>query len=258
MARGGCDTQRVHAPARVIYAARPTMAAERGDEAAITIRAQTRTARHQRVAAAIEVRRLERRRRAVILALWAAVSAIGVVVTGLVRGVFDPLELVFFASLLGTIAFAAFSGALARPTWLMERQALAGADVALALDHLPPRLADLARETRALRLAVEAADPADAAIDPWVWGWIQSVRDLGPVEREVIDRLGLSTRDVESVLLGEALVPVSSDMSVKSGNAPGLAPVELAALARRVELLAEHFEAFEVALLRAGPGAYRG
>lgn len=239
------------------------MAGQRGDEAGITIRAQTRTARHQRVAAAVEARRLERRRRAVILALWAVVSTIGVIVTGLIRGMFDPLELVFFASLLGTIAFAAFSGALARPAWLIERQALAGADVALALDHLPPRLADLARETRALRLAVEAADPADAAIDTWVWSWIQSVRELGPIERDTLERLGLSTRDVEAVLLGEALERDRGDMSAEAGRTGAAAPVELApieraALARRVELLAEHFEAFEVALLRAGPGTYRG
>src|SRR5690606_33995854 len=101
------------------------------------------TARHQRIAAALESRRLERRRRAKILTVWAAVSTVAVIVTGLIRGVFDPLELVFFASLLGTIAFASFSGVLARPAWLIERQALAGADAALALDHLPPRVAEL-------------------------------------------------------------------------------------------------------------------
>jgi len=238
------------------------MAADRGDEAAITIRAQTRTARHQRASAAIESRRLEWRRRVKILAIWAAVSTIAVIVTALIRGVFDPLELVFFASLLGTIAFGVFSGVLARPGWLMERQALVGADAALALDHLPPRVADLARETRALRLAVEAADPADAAIDGWVWGWIRSVRELGPAERELVAQIGISTRDVEAVLLGEALDTVPTDMSsgaVKTASPdPRLAPVELAALVRRVELLAEHFEAFEVALLRYRPGPYRG
>lgn len=197
------------------------------------------------------------------MAIWAAVSTVAVIVTGLIRGVFDPLELVFFTSLLGTIAFASFSGALARPGWLMERQALAGADAALALEHLPPRVADLARETRALRLAVEAADPADAAIDEWVWGWIRSVRELGPSERELVDRLGVTTHDVEAVLLGEALDAGPADMSPTPGERPArrdprLAPVELAALVRRVELLAEHFEAFEVALLRYRPGTYRG
>ncbi|MCY1069027.1 hypothetical protein OV090_30085 [Nannocystis sp. RBIL2] len=243
------------------------MPGDRGDEAAISIRAQTRTARHQRLAAAIETRRLERRRRAKILAIWAVVSTIAVVVTALIRGVFDPLELVFFASTLGTIAFASFSGVLARPLPMMERQALAGADAALALDHLPPRVAELARETRALRLAVEAADPADAAIDAWVWSWIRSVRELGPEERELIAHVGISTHDVEAVLLGEALDAGPADGPVDNpalparraaGRGPRLAPVELAVLVRRVELLAEHFEAFEVALLRYRPGTYRG
>lgn len=217
-------------------------------------RALTRTARHQRVAAAIEVRRLDLRRRAVILVVWAAVSTIGVIATGLIRGVFDPLELVFFASLLGTIAFASFSGALARPSWLMERQALAGTDAAMAVDHLPQGAANLAKETRALRLAIEAADPSDVTIDGWVWGWIQSVRELAPADLEVLDRLGLSTGPIEKILLGEALDAGSSGMFEKTA----LAPVAEAALVRRVELLAEHFEAFEVALLRYSPGTYRG
>lgn len=226
---------------------------EDGENTTLVSRAQTRTARYQRVAAAIEVRRLERRRRAVILACWAAVSTVGVIITGLIRGVFDPLELVFFTSLVGTIAFASFSGALARPGWLIERQAAAGADAALAVGHLPPRLADLAQETRALRLAVEAAAPGDAAIDPWVWAWISSVRELGPVEQQVLDRLGLSTADVEAVLLGEALAPNEPDPRQAL-----VRPVDPAAQARRVELLAEHFEAFEVALLRYKPEPYRG
>src|SRR5690606_18541274 len=103
-----------------------------------------------------------------------------------------------------------------RPGWLMERQALAGADAAMAVDHLPPPVADLARETRALRLAIEAADPADATIDGWVWGWIRSVRELGPAEQEVLERLGLSTGPVERILLGEALDAESSDMSKRT------------------------------------------
>lgn len=236
------------------------MAAERGDTAALVSRAQTRTARYQRVAAALEVRRLERRRRAIILVIWAALSTVGVIVTALVRGAFDPLELVFFTSLVATLAFASFSGALARPGWLMERQVEAGADPALAVGHLPDRLADLARETRALRLAVEAAAPGDSAIDSWVWTWITSVRELGPAEQEVLARLGLSTREVEAVLLGEALVRAAeqADAPEKIDARAALAPADPAALARRVELLAEHFEAFEVALLRYSPEPYRG
>lgn len=227
-----------------------------GENTALVSRAQTRTARFERVAAALEVRRLERRRRAAILVLWAAVSTLGVIFTGLVRGVFDPLELVFFTSLVGTIAFASFSGALARPSWMIERQAAAGADPALAVGHLPPRLADLASETRALRLAVEAAEPGEEAIDAWVWTWISSVRELGPVEREVLDRLGLSTDDVEKVLLGSALGPNVGDAKAE---VQALArPADPVALARRVELLSEHFEAFEVALLRYSPEPYRG
>jgi len=238
------------------------MGEERGEDAAIATRAQTRSARHQRFAAALEARRLERRRRAKILTVWAGVSTVAVIVTGLIRGVFDPLELVFFTSLLGTIVFALFSRVFARPNWLIERQALAGADAALALDHLPPRVADLARETRALRLAVEAADPTDGAIDGWVWGWIRSVRELGPEERELLERLGISTREVEVVLLDEVLEAGSKDMpperlmARRARSRPS--PAELAALVRRVELLAEHFEAFEVALLRYRPGTYRG
>lgn len=231
------------------------MADDRKDTELVS-RAQTRTARYQRVAAAIEVRRLERRRRAVILVLWAAVSAVGVIVTGLIRGVFDPLELVFFTSLVGTIAFASFSGALARPPWLIERQAAAGADVALAVGHLPPRLADLARETRALRLAVEAAAPGEPALEQWVWTWVTSVRELGPAEREVIERLGLSTADVEKVLLGEALQ--ASEPDPKAAVQALARPIDPVAQARRVELLAEHFEAFEVALMRYSPEPYRG
>lgn len=236
------------------------MAAERGETEGLVSRAQTRTARHERVAAAIEVRRLERRRRAIILVIWASLSTVGVIVTALVRGAFDPLELVFFASLVGTLAFAGFSGSFARPEWLIERQADAGADPALAVGHLPPRLADLARETRALRLAVEAAPPGDGAIDGWVWTWITSVRELGAEEREVLARLGLSTREVEAILLGEALEGAATTPALPpaSAAAPGLPPADPAALARRVELLAEHFEAFEVALLRFAPEPYRG
>lgn len=231
---------------------------ERGDTAALVSRAQTRTARYQRVAAAIEVRRLERRRRAVILVIWAALSTVGVIVTALVRGAFDPLELVFFTSLVGTLAFAGFSGVLARPGWLMERQVEAGVDPALAVGHLPPRLADLARETRVLRLAVEAAAPGDAAIDAWVWTWITSVRELEAAEQEVLERLGLSTREVEAVLLGEALEREPAATTRPAAERAALRPVELAALIRRVELLAEHLEAFEVALLRYSPEPYRG
>lgn len=231
---------------------------DEGENIGLATRAQTRTARHQREAAAVEARRVERRRRAVLLVIWAAVSTVGVIVTALLRGLFDPLELVFFTSVVATIAFASFSGVFARPTWLMERQIAAGADPALAVGHLPGRLADLARETRALRLAVEAADPGDAAIDAWVWAWISSVRELGPLEREVLARLELSTTDVEAVLLGEALAP-----DPEGGPAPGepraiRSASTREAQVRRVELLAEHFEAFEVALLRYRPDPYRG
>lgn len=228
-------------------------------------RAHARTARFERVAAAVEVRRLERKRRAVILAIWAALSTVGVIVTALVRGVFDPVELVFFASLVGTVVFALFSGVLARPTWLMERQIEAGADVALAVSHLPPALAELARATRALRLAVEAAAPDDLEVTRWVWAWISSVRELGPADAAVLEQLGLSHRDVEGVLLGDALGPGSGDekalaRAVRGGRTtPALRAAESdAARARRLELLAEHFEAFEVALLGHNPDPYRG
>lgn len=241
------------------------MTTSRREETRVATRAHARTARFERVAAAALVRRLERNRRAVILTIWAALSTVGVIVTAFLRGVFDPVELVFFASLVGTVVFALFSGVLAKPPWLMERQLQAGADVALAVAHLPPTLAELARTTRALRLAVEAAAPDDVEVTRWVWAWISSVRELGPREAAILEQLGLSHRDVEGVLLGDALGPGAGDeealaRAARRGRPP---PARLAsetpeAKIRRLELLAEHFEAFEVALLGYNPDPYRG
>lgn len=225
-----------------------------GEGTGLVTRAQTRTARYQRVAAALEVRRLERRRRALLLGGWAVVSTIGVILTAILRGVFDPLELVFFTSVVATIVLGAFSGTFARPAWLMERQVAAGPEPALAVAHLPGRLADLARETRVLRLAVEAAAPDDPAINDWVWGWIGRIREMGPSERAVLERLEISTAEVEALLLGEARGPAPEGPAPPGAVVPRADPV---AQARRVELLAEHFEAFEVALLRYSPDPYR-
>src|SRR5690606_8655157 len=69
----------------------------RAQETRLATRAHARTARYQRVAAALQARQIEWRRRAVLLGFWAALSTVGVIVTALLRGAFDPLEMVFFA-----------------------------------------------------------------------------------------------------------------------------------------------------------------
>lgn len=154
----------------------------------------------------------------------------------------------FFVVVFSVSCLALFTQVIARPGWLLERQSTAGDDVALATGHLPARLALLAQETRILRFALEAAAPDEPAIEDLAWAWVSSVRELGPLEAEVIERLGVSHRDVVSVLLGEALL---------TDPAPAAAP-DAAQQRRRMELLAEHLEAFELALLRYDPDPYRG
>jgi hypothetical protein len=144
-----------------------------------------------------------------------------------------------------------FTQVIVRPGWLLERQVRAGDDVALAIAHLPPRLGHLAEETRILRLAIESSAPGEPAIDGLAWAWVSAVKELGPLEAEVIDRLGISHRDVVGVLLGETLREEAAEPPRVTGAQD---PV---ALLRRRELLAEHLEAFEVALLRYDPDPYR-
>lgn len=166
---------------------------------------------------------------------------------------FGWIKLGFFHVVVSVSCLPLFTQVLARPGWLLERQLRAGADAALTVGHLPPRLARLAEETRMLRLAIEAAAPDDPGIEGLGWAWVSGVRELGALEMDVVDRLGVSHHNVAAVLLGEALAPEMQ--AAVQGVRPVLDPE---AQRRRVELLAEHLEAFEVALLRHDPDPYRG
>lgn len=216
----------------------------------LAIRAQTRAKRRERGVAAIAARRVQWGRWAGFVALWQIVSWLGAaIITSLVG--FSWIAFGFFVIVVSVSCLPLFTRVLARPGWLLERQSRAGDDVALTVGHLPPRLARLAQETRVLRLAIEAATPGEPAIDDWVWVWVSAVRELGPLEAEVIDRLAVSPQDVVGVLLGEALrEEPESPPRVRGAQDP-------AAALRRRELLAEHLEAFEVALLRYDPDPYR-
>ena len=216
------------------------------------IRAQTRAARQERGIAARSARRVQWRRWTGLLALWQLGSWLCAVVLTMLVG-FGWIKLGFFHVVVSVSCLPLFTQVLARPGWLLERQLRAGADAALTVGHLPPRLARLAEETRMLRLAIEAAAPDDPGIEGLGWAWVSAVRELGALEMDVVDRLGVSHHDVAAVLLGEALAPEMQ--AAVQGVRPVLDPE---AQRRRVELLAEHLEAFEVALLRHDPDPYRG
>lgn len=222
----------------------------------LAIRAHARAARRERGVAAEAARRVQWRRWAVLLLCWQAVTwVLALVMTRLV-GV-DVLS--FFVIVMGVASFPLFTRVLARPGWLLERQVRAGADVALAVGHLPASVGRLAEDTRVLRLAIEAALPGDPAIEEWVWAWISTVREAGPIEREVLARLGLTHEDVEKVLLADELRPSSGtpEESMKARVLAMRAGPDEVAWRRRLELIAEHLEAFEVALLRYDPSPYR-
>lgn len=222
----------------------------------VAIRAQTRAARHERGVAAVAARRVQWGRWAMLLLCWQAVTWIGAIVMTRLVG-FDVLS--FFVIVMGVASFPLFTRVLAPPGWLLERQVRAGADVALAVGHLPAAVGRLAEDTRVLRLAIEAARPGDPAIEGWVWAWISAVREAGPGEREVLERLGLSHVDVETVLLADELKAGSGkpEESMRARVVAMRAPPDEAAWRRRIELIAEHLEAFEVALLRYDPSPYR-
>jgi hypothetical protein len=230
---------------------------ERGSERATTgleIRAQTRAARHERGVAAQAARHVQWRRWGVLLIVWQAVSWAGASVLTWLVG-FTALKFGFFVVVVSVACLPLFARVLARPGWLLERQVRAGVDVALAVGHLPPRLGRLAEETRVLRLAIEAA-PEDRAVDDWVWAWVAAVRELAGPEREVLAQLGLSAREVEAVLVGEP--PATAGAAVEAADLRSVrASPDPRAQRRRVELLAEHLEAFELALLRHDPDPYR-
>lgn len=241
------------------YTAGPVKSDERA-ASGLAIRAQARAARRARGDAAVAARRVQWGRWAVLLAIWQVVSWIGALALATLVG-FDLLRLGFFVVVVSVACLPMFSRVLTRPGWLLERQVRAGADVALAVGHLPPAVARMAEETRVLRLAIEAATPGDPAIGEWVWAWISAVRDAGPLEREVFDRLGLSHRDVEAVLLGDELrsgAGAAPDESMRARVRAVRGPLDEAQERRRMELIAEHLEAFEAALLRYDPDPYRG
>jgi hypothetical protein len=218
------------------------------------VRAQTRGARHERGIAARAARRVQWWRWAGLLLGWQVVAWFWAVVITAMMG-FGWVTLGFFYAVASVFSFPLLTHVLARPDWLLERQVRAGADVALAVGHLPPRLARLAEETRILRLAIETTAPDDPVVENLGWAWISMVRALGPAEAEVAQRLGVSEHEVIAVLLDDALAP-------DEAQGPGRVALRPArdepAHGRRMELLAEHLEAFEVALLRHDPDPYRG
>ncbi len=217
---------------------------------AVAIRAQTRAARREREIAAGAARRTQWVRWAALVVAWQVVSWIAAAVITTMIG-FTWIAFGFFVIVFSVSCLGLFTQVLTRPTWLLERQLRAGDDVALAVGHLPPRLGRLAEETRMLRLAIEAATAEEPAIDELAWAWVSAVRELGPLEAEVIDRLGVSHHDIVGVLLGAVLVPEPQGKT----RVPG--PPDAAASRRRQDLLAEHLEAFELALLRYDPDPYR-
>lgn len=222
---------------------------------AVAIRAQTRAARRDREVAARAARRVQWGRWAVLAVVWQVVAwSVATTFASLVG--FTWIKFGFFVVVFSVACLPLFTRVLARPQWLLNRQLGAGDDVALAIGHLPPRLGRLAEETRILRLAIEAAAPDEPAIEEMAWAWVSAVRELGPLEAEVIERLGISHHDVVSVLLGEALA--QEEASLANAVTASAVPPDPSLQRRRVVLLAEHLEAFEVALLRYDPDPYRG
>ncbi|MBA3547903.1 MAG: hypothetical protein H0T76_15575, partial [Nannocystis sp.] len=111
------------------------------------------------------------------------------------------------------------------------------------------------------------------AVENLGWAWVTTVRALGPAEAEVVQRLGVSLHEVITVLLGDALAPDEAQESGQARRRPGtpvmagrpgkpgraiMMVMDEEAHRRRLETLAEHLEAFEVALLRHDPDPYRG
>lgn len=222
--------------------------------AGAVVRAQTRAARQERGIAAHAARSVQRWRWAGLLLLWQLLAWFWAVVITTMMG-FGWVTLGFFYVVASVFCFPLLTQVLTRPGWLLERQERAGADVALAVGHLSPGLARLAEETRILRLAIESTTPDDPGVVNLGWAWVSTVRALGPAEAEAVQRLGVSLHEIVAVLLDDALAP---DEAQEPGRALLRAGLDEAAHRRRIELLAEHLEAFEVALLRHDPDPYRG
>ena len=217
----------------------------------MAVRAQTRAARRDRELAAEAARRVQWGRWLALVSAWQAVSWSAALVIATLVG-FSWILFGFFVIVFSVSCLGLFTGVLTRPGWLLERQVAAGDDVALAVGHLPPRLARLVEETRMLRLAIEAAQPEERTMDALVMAWVSGVRALGPLEKGVLEQLGLRYSDVLGVLLGEALEREQSEP-------PRVSRADDPEAARRQQaLIAEHLEAFEVGLLRYDPDPYRG
>jgi len=221
----------------------------RREATSLAIRAQTRAARRAREIAANAARRVQWGRWTALVAVWQVVSWTAALILTTMIG-FTWIGFGFFVIVFSVTCLGLFTQVIVRPGWLLERQVRAGDDVALAIGHLPARLGRLVEETRMLRLAIEASAPGEPTIDGLVWAWVSAVRELGPLETEMIGRLGISHSDVVEVLLASVQNEPEGPPRVASAQDP------VAALRRR-ELLAEHLEAFEVTLLRYDPSPYR-
>lgn len=227
-------------------------------------RALARAARERRHLAAVEAGQLRRRYRLVLLGGWAILTTL---VTGgllMARGTVLAAEAFFIATTVAVVALPIL-GRGALPHWLLQRQLRAGdRDAALATGHLSPTLASLVENTRLLRLAVEAAEPADHDASRAIWAWIRQVQGLGPLDRAVLEQLGLSASGIEAALLGDAESEAAAyQRRLEVPGARGDPGPQEGAIARaraerrRMDVIAEQLEGFEAALLRHDPGPYR-
>ncbi len=225
-------------------------------------RALARAARERRHVAAVEAGQLRRRYRLGLLGGWAILTTL---VTGgllMARGTVLAAEAFFIATTVAVVALPIL-GRGALPHWLLQRQLRAGdRDAALATGHLSPSLASLVENTRLLRLAVEVAEPADDDASRAIWAWIRQVQGLAPLDRAVLEQLGLSATGDEAALLGDAESGAAAYQRrlEELGRAEGPEEDAIArarAEKRRMDVIAEQLEGFEAALLRYDPGPYR-
>ena len=214
-------------------------------------RALARSARQRRQAAARAVGRLRRKFWLRRLAGWAATTTALATAALAFLGASLAAEVFFVVSSIAVVAMPFFF-LDASPQRLLQRQLREGGqDVALATSHLSPALASLLESTRLLRLAIEVAPPDDVDAVRATWAWIRQVQRLSPVDRAVIEQLGLSCAGVEGALLGD----VEAEARAQGGAGEGAARAR--AHRRRNDVIAEQLEGFEAALLRHDPGPYR-
>mgnify|MGYP005850947519 CR=1 FL=1 len=209
-----------------------------------------RSARQRRQAAARAVGRLRRRFWLRRLAGWAVATTALTTAALAFLGASLAAEVFFVVTSIAVVVMPFFF-LDASPQRLLQRQLREGGqDVALATSHLSPALASLLESTRLLRLTIEVAPPDDVDAVRATWAWIRQVQRLSPVDRAVIEQLGLSGAGVEGALLGD----VEAEGEV-SGAGEGAARAQ--ARRRRNDVIAEQLEGFEAALLRHDPGPYR-